>query len=154
MSKSQQEIDVPIPPPLLFLGFFLVGVAIGYFIPTPFLPVIVSLPIGILVAAVGFYVSVRSFREFRRAKTPPDFRPVTALVSAGLYRYTRNPIYISFSTIYLGFGIAFNSGVALLLLPLVIAIVDRVIIRREERYLEQSLGEEYLRYKAKTRRWI
>ncbi len=154
MSESQPEIDVPIPPPLLFLGFFLVGVAIGYFIPIPFLSNIVSLPLGIVVAAVGFYLSVQCFREFRRAKTPPDFRPVTALVSAGPYRYTRNPIYISFSTIYLGFGIAFNSGVTLLLLLLVIAIVDRVIIRREERYLEQKLGEEYLQYKARVRRWI
>ncbi len=136
------------------MGLFLGGVAIGYFIPTPFLPNIVSLPIGIVVAVVGFYLSVRSFREFRRAKKPPDFRPVTALVSGGPYRYTRNPIYISFSTVYLGFGIAFNSGVTLLLLPLVIAIVDRVIITREEKYLEQRFGEEYLRYKAKVRRWI
>src|SRR5207245_9236105 len=94
-----------------------------------------------------------AFRRVGRAKTSSDFRPVRAIVSAVPYRYARNPIYISFSTISAGRGIAFNSLVAFLALLLAIAVVDRVIVPREERYLEQRFGEEYLRYKAKVRRW-
>jgi len=68
-----------------------------------------ALPAGIVIALAGVYLSFVSLREFARAKTPPDFRPVRAIVSAGPYRYTRNPIYVSFSTIYAGLGVAFNS---------------------------------------------
>ncbi len=91
---------------------------------------------------------------FARADTPFDFRPVKAVVTEGPYSFTRNPMYISFSLIYAGIGVAFESVVALLLLSVAIALIDRMIIPREERYLEQRFGEEYLRYKAKVRRWI
>ena len=154
MGESEPGIDVPLPPPLIFLGLFVIGSVTGYFIPIPLLPSGAALPTGIVIALAGVYLSFVSLREFARAKTPPDFRPVKAIVSAGPYRYTRNPIYISFSTIYAGLGIAFNSLAAFLPLLVAIAVVDRVIIPREERYLEDRFGEEYLRYKAKVRRWV
>ena len=154
LGESEHGIDVPLPPPLIFLGLFVIGSVTGYFIPIPLLPSAAALPTGIVIALAGVYLSLVSFREFARAKTSPDFRPVRAIVSAGPYRYTRNPIYISFSTIYAGLGIAFNSLVTFLPLLVAIAVVDRVIVPREERYLEKRFGEEYLRYKAKVRRWV
>jgi len=154
LGEGERGIDVPLPPPLIFLGLFVIGSVTGYFIPIPLLPGAAALPTGIVIALAGVYLSFVSLREFARAKTPPDFRPVKAIVSAGPYRYTRNPIYISFSTIYAGLGIAFNSLVAFLPLLVAIAVVDRVIVPREERYLEHRFGEEYLRYKAKVRRWV
>jgi len=154
LGESERGIDVPLPPPLIFFGLFVIGSVAGYFIPIHLLPGGAALPTGIVIALAGVYLSFVSLREFARAETPPDFRPVKAIVSAGPYRYTRNPIYISFSTIYAGLGIAFNSLVAFLPLLVAIAVVDRVIVPREERYLEHRFGEEYLRYKAKVRRWV
>ena len=141
LGESENGIDVPLPPPLIFLGLFVIGSVTGYFIPIPLLPGGAALPTGIVIALAGVYLSLVSFREFARAKTPPDFRPVRAIVSAGPCRYTLNPIYISFSTIYAGLGVAFNSLRHSCRCWLPSQFVDRVIIPREERYLEDRFGE-------------
>lgn len=154
LTESDLGIDVPFPPPLVYFGLLVVGIVIGNFIPIPVPSSVLALIFGIPLALVGVYLLVNSLRAFARADTPPDFRPVKAVVTGGPYRYTRNPIYISFSLIYAGVGVAFESLVALLLLSAAIVLIDRVIIPREEKYLEQRFGEEYLRYKAKVRRWI
>ena len=91
----------------------------------------------------------------RRADTPisPN-EPTTRLVTEGPFRYTRNPDYLSASIIYAGVASLANALWAILLLPIVLVVTQRDVIEREERYLERKFGEEYLRYKARVRRWI
>lgn len=91
----------------------------------------------------------------RRAGTNVDpYHPTTAIVEAGPYRYTRNPLYVGMALIYSGISARANALPAALLLPAVLHLVDRGVIRREERYLEGKFGDEYLRYKGRVRRWI
>jgi len=76
------------------------------------------------------------------------------LVQDGPYRFSRNPIYLSFALMYLGASLIVNSLLPLVVLVLMVVRWDRVQIPREERYLQERFGEEYNRYKAKVRRWI
>lgn len=91
----------------------------------------------------------------RRAGTSvrPD-RPVTALVTDGPFQFTRNPLYIGLTTIYV--GISLSTGVLWMLVTLVptLAIVHWKIVRREEQFLEAKFGEAYRLYTARVRRWV
>ena len=72
----------------------------------------------------------------------------------GVYRFTRNPIYLALALLYGALALAADSAVPLLLLPPLLAAVQAGVIAREERYLEAKFGDEYRRYKASVRRWL
>ena len=81
-------------------------------------------------------------------------KPVSSLVQHGPFRYSRNPGYLSLTMIYAGIAILRNALWAILLVPLVVYVIQREVIEREERYLECTFGEEYLAYKRRVRRWV
>ena len=109
--------------------------------------------IALAVLAVGF--AVGALRLFRRAGTPAEpWHPTTAIVTSGVYRITRNPMYVGMTLLYAGIAIAADSPVALVLLVPTLAVIRVGVIRREERYLDARFGDEYRRYKARVRRWI
>jgi protein-S-isoprenylcysteine O-methyltransferase Ste14 len=81
-------------------------------------------------------------------------RPVPRLTTDGPFRYTCNPGYLSLAMFYAGIAVLRNALWAILLLPLVVNVIQREVIWREERYLERTFGEEYLDYKARVRRWV
>jgi len=92
---------------------------------------------------------------FRRLGTPPEpWKPTTALATDGLYKYSRNPIYVGFAITYTGFALAMDSPIALALLVPCLIVVDRFVIQREERYLMTKFGAQYEAYKGKVRRWL
>ena len=94
-------------------------------------------------------------RTMREADTTIRIdKPVSALVQEGPFRYTRNPGYLSLTMLYAGIAALRNALWALLLLPLVLYMIQREVIQREERYLERTFGEEYLDYKTRVRRWV
>jgi len=80
--------------------------------------------------------------------------PTTVIVSVGVYRLTRNPMYFSLAILYLGITCWVNSIWCLLLLFPVLIVVNEGVIKREEKYLEKKFGDEYLKYKSTVRRWI
>ena len=105
-----------------------------------------------LVAVVLFLSAVRTFR---RAGTPvPGNRPTTTIVRTGPYRYSRNPIYLSFSLLQLGVAFWVNSLWLLVTLMPAVALMAFVVIPREEHYLETRFPSDYLPYKASVRRWL
>ena len=94
-------------------------------------------------------------RTIEKAGTPiRTDRPVPRLVTDGPFRYTRNPGYLGLTMLYSGIAVLRNALWAILLLPLVLYVIQREVIGREERYLERTFGEEYLAYKAQVRRWL
>jgi protein-S-isoprenylcysteine O-methyltransferase Ste14 len=94
-------------------------------------------------------------RTIEKAGTPiRTDRPVPRLVTDGPFRYTRNPGYLGLTMLYAGIAVLRNALWAILLLPLVLYVIQRQVIGREERYLERTFGEEYLAYKARVRRWV
>ena len=152
--------DIPgviAPPPLIFLGFLAVGWGIGQLIGEPGLglPDMVrrGLAIGGLVLGLGIEGwAVGLFRRARTAVQP--WKPSTALVVDGVYRLSRNPIYLGFAIIYLGLATGFDSPLAIILFIPCLLVVDRFVIQREERYLAARFGAAYADYRRRVRRWL
>jgi protein-S-isoprenylcysteine O-methyltransferase Ste14 len=105
-----------------------------------------------LVAIVLFTLSVRQFLATGTAIQ--THRPTTTILRTGPYRFSRNPIYLSFTLLYIGIGIWINSAWLLAMLIPTLVVISYGVIAREERYLAQKFGDEYLRYKASVRRWL
>ncbi len=146
---------VRIPPPLIFIGGFLVGVGLEAAFPIDDPPEVLALTALLVGAAIWLALDGAAMMRFRRAKTSvTPFRPTTALVVSGPYRFTRNPIYVGMAAFYTGLALGLGMIWSLILLPLVLLVVDRQVIAREERYLEAKFGEQYREYKARVRRWL
>jgi protein-S-isoprenylcysteine O-methyltransferase Ste14 len=111
--------------------------------------------VGAVLIAIAVWLSLWGVRVMHRAGTSEKTSlPTTALVTTGPFRYSRNPLYVSLTLAYLGIAVAAQSLWALALLIVVLAVVQRGVIDREERYLERRFGADYLRYKERVRRWI
>ena len=140
-------------PPRVYLAAIVIGVLLQLVVPLPFLPRPMAAGALLVVAAIALlWYSVALFRA---AGTPvPARQPTTAIVRAGPYRFSRNPIYLAYSLFQLGIAIWMNNLWLLATLGVAVALIHFVVIRREEQYLERRFGLEYLRYKASVRRWV
>ena len=151
----QKTSGIHFPPPFLYAGLLLLGLLLEDLLPLPRLP---RTPSRLMAAALllsGGGLLLWSLGLFLRARTSPlPMRPTTALVGSGPYRWTRNPMYLGMLLVYLGAALLFDVTWALVLSPVIVALVNRLVIAREERYLEAKFGEEYLQYKARVGRWI
>ena len=98
---------------------------------------------------------VLSVREFRKARTPIRTRkPVTVVITTGPYRFSRNPIYLSFTLLQFGLGMWANSAWVVGMLIPTLVLMSYGVIAREERYMARKFGDEYLQYRAAVRRWL
>lgn len=145
------------PPPLIYLGFLLAGWGLGRIAGLPEVGGEHRLRMAAAAALIvlGLALELWAIGAFRRRRTAVQpWKPSTALVAEGPYRFSRNPIYVGFAVTYLGLGLALNSWVALaFLVPCLIAI-DRGVIAREERYLSARFGAAYDAYRSGVRRWL
>ena len=145
----------PIRPPLVYLLAIVLGTVIHFVVPFPFLPGGLALPLGGSLMVVAALIFASSVGTFRSAGTPvPGHEPTVAIVRKGPYRFSRNPIYLAFSLLQLGIAVALNSVWLLATLAGAMALMQWVVIAREEAYLERKFGEQYLAYKASVRRWL
>lgn len=142
-------------PPLIYLGSIGLGLLVHWFWPAPLLPASAGAPVGITVVLAAGALFVSAVRTLRKAGTPvPGNRPTTVVVDRGPYGFSRNPIYLAFTLFQAGLAAWINSlGLLLALLP-ALAIMIRVVIPREERYLEAKFPSEYPAYKRQVRRWL
>jgi protein-S-isoprenylcysteine O-methyltransferase Ste14 len=111
----------------------------------------------VLFFVAGLAVSALGVVEFRRARTTVDPRIPAAsssLVRSGIYRLTRNPMYVGFGLVLLGWAIYVSNALAFLLLPAYVLYMTRFQIQPEERALGQIFGQEYADYRARVRRWL
>jgi protein-S-isoprenylcysteine O-methyltransferase Ste14 len=155
---SEDERDNPgviAPPPLIYAGALVAGLLANRRYRIPFLPRGVARTLGWPLVACGLAVGLLGDREMKRAKTNINpYKPATTLVTGGPFRLTRNPLYLSMTLIYAGISSLANALPAALLLPIVLRLMRRGVIEREERYLERKFGDEYVHYKVGTPRWI
>lgn len=156
--KLPDNPGVIAPPPLIYAVPLIAGLMFHVLFPVrliPILPRIVrSILGGVFIGLASTFVSI-TFRMMRRANTNVDPRqPATSLVVEGPFQITRNPLYLSMTIFYLGVTLLVNTLWPALLLPLILFMMRKGVIDREERYLERKFGEQYLRYKASTRRWL
>lgn len=142
-------------PPLIYLGALALGLGLHAAFRTPALPVTVARILGVALIACAVAVVVPAFRAMAHAGTSfRTERPTTAIVTDGPFGYTRNPIYVALTLLYVGIALTINSLWVLVLIIPVIIVMQFGVIAREERYLERKFGDEYVRYKARVRRWL
>jgi len=140
-------------PPIVFLAAIVLGIALNHAWPLPFVPPALW-PLGAAVVLGAVSLFVLSFREFRAAGTSVrGSKPTTALVHTGPYRFSRNPIYLSFIALMIGLSIWLNDLWLLVTLVPPIVFISTVVIPREERFLERTFPE-YSTYRAAVRRWM
>ena len=145
------------PPPLVYGVPLIAGLVIHWFgagLDFGF-PLWLRLVVAIPMIVAGLVLIVLAVLRFHRAGTRPEpWKPSTALVLDGVYRVTRNPMYIGMALIYGGIAILFDCALTLaLLVPAILAIHFGVILR-EERYLTRIFGDEYRAFMRGSRRWL
>jgi protein-S-isoprenylcysteine O-methyltransferase Ste14 len=155
ISSSPDSAGIRLFPPLIYVGVFLLGVVLEFAIPSPDLPLPLAIGIGIVGIVLWVALDPAAMRKFRQKGTevPPD-RPTTALVRTGPYRLSRNPMYLGMLILYGASALAFGVLWALALLPVVFFVIDRLVICREETYLERKFGDDYRAYRKQVRRWL
>ena len=143
------------PPPLIFIAGLIVGFALDFFWPVPLVPMEIRIYAGGFIILISFVPAIWMMRLFIKARTNLDVRkPTHKIVTSGPFRWTRNPAYLSLSLLVLGIAIVADSIWVLLLLVVAMIVTHYKVILREEAYLEQKFGVEYLEYKASVRRWV
>ena len=143
-------------PPLIYLAAIAGGLALHWAWPHPMPAGAAVRPLlGGALVVVALLLFGLSVRRFRAAGTPvPAWKPTTAIVRTGAYRFSRNPIYLAFSLLQLGIAIWVGSWWLVATLAIAVALIHYVVVPREERYLEARFGAEYRDYKAAVRRWL
>lgn len=154
MSAEVEHAKV-VHAPLFFFGLLIFGFMLNWVLPLAFIPKLPAEIAGIIVAVLGLFIGGSGIIRMRSAHTSPDPRkPTTALVEKGVFRYTRNPLYLSMFVLFLGIAVFMNVLWLILLFPLLVAVVDRWTVKPEESYLERTFGDAYLQYKKRVPRWI
>jgi protein-S-isoprenylcysteine O-methyltransferase Ste14 len=155
MTESRDNAGVRFPPPLLYL----LAVVAGYFLNRRWPlrvgegPLITVLAWTLTLAWIALTVS--SIGNFRRSRTSiVPIRPATALVIAGPYRFTRNPMYLGLAALTVALALFMNTWWTILLLVPVLLAVRLFVIAPEERYLRRRFGADYDAYMRRVRRWV
>jgi protein-S-isoprenylcysteine O-methyltransferase Ste14 len=155
---SHDHANVPVIPPVLFGAGIGAGYLLRGLVPVRLVPVRLESEaafLGSALGVLGLAFGGWAFVTFLRAKTTPHpNHPVSALVTWGPYRVSRNPMYVGLSGFTAGLAFVANTPWLLVALPFVWLALRRLVIDREEAYLERKFGAEYGAFKARTRRWI
>lgn len=144
-------------PPVLLLGCIIAGGLLHYGWPRAIASYefTAGLYAGVGVMAAAVALVAWAALELRRHHTSIEpGRTPRALVTSGPYRFSRNPIYVGQLILVTSFAIAFNSVWMLLFVPVLFALLDRLVIVREEAVIASRFPEEFARYRARVRRWL
>ncbi|MHC4959960.1 MAG: methyltransferase family protein [Planctomycetota bacterium] len=148
---------VRLPPPLLYVAAVATGVLLDAFA-VPFdlgLALPWRIALASAAAAAALVLIVPAFRSFRRiGQDPKPWTATPELVTTGIYRFTRNPMYVALTLVLVSLAAALNNGWLLALVPVTLWIVYRTAIRHEEAYLAAKFGDAYADYKRAVRRWV
>lgn len=148
----------PLPSTLIYSG----GLAAGWWLHAvhPFSidsngasAVQTGLGVGLLAFGIALFVwGLWTFSQEQTGIMPRN--PASHVVVSGPYRWSRNPMYVGFTAFYLGAAFVTNLGWPLLLLPVVLWVLFRAVIAREERYMRATFGEAYDSYCRRVPRWL
>jgi protein-S-isoprenylcysteine O-methyltransferase Ste14 len=155
--KTSDTPGVIAPPPLVYLS----GLLVAFLIELSWRRIYTGLPwefrlgLAAVLGSAGLSLVVSAIHCFHKAKTNArPWLPTTALVTNGVYAFTRNPMYVAMTCFYLSLALLVDSLTALALLPLVLLTIRFGVIAREERYLIAKFGEPYREYMQQVARWI
>jgi protein-S-isoprenylcysteine O-methyltransferase Ste14 len=170
MSKPRDASSPVIWPPIIYGMAALLSALAAWFAPWSFLgsflgPRLTALfgsdwrlvvwLIGGAMIFAGLATALAAEMRFKAAGTPvPPTRPTKAIVSTGIYGWTRNPMYLGMTLCLLGLGLGLDQLWFVIATPIAMACVTKLAIEREEAYLAAKFGATYLDYKAQVRRWL
>jgi protein-S-isoprenylcysteine O-methyltransferase Ste14 len=155
MATSTDKPGVAAPPPLLYGSAFVLVLVFRWFWPMPIFGHAVALWPGLALLVLGVGIAAWGGRTMHAAGTNVNpALPTTAIVASGPFRFSRNPLYLALTLLYLGLTLAFNTWWGIVVLVPVLIIMHRGVVLREERYLEQKFGEIYRQYRSKVRRYL
>ena len=153
---NDDSLRVPIVPPLIYALSMTAGIILHLVVPWQlFMQPWIGQILGWPIIVVGLLLFVWAVSSMLRGGEHPDIhKPTQNLISSGPFAFSRNPIYLSFTVIYLGIALVVNTIWLLVFLPVVLSLLHYTVIQREEQYLAKVLGDEYLKYKGRVRRWL
>ena len=157
ISSRQDNAGVIAPPPLIFIGVLTLALALDWMLSGPGFGWSYELRMAAsaIFLVAGLALIVAAALRFSIAKTNiPPWKPSTAIVTTGVYRYTRNPMYLGMALIYATLCLFADSVIGLAGLPVALVVMHYGVIAREERYLEAKFGESYREYVERVRRWL
>ena len=146
-----------IPPPIYAISLGILMWLLNQYVPVSHW---ISSPwnrAGLILIVIAFSFDLWSLLLFFRSKTTPNpMKPDNSnkIVTAGLYQFSRNPMYVGLLTALLGYAICLGGMTPFLLLPLFVFLITTQQIIPEEIALERKFGREYLEYKKTVRRWL
>ena len=156
MSQDTDTSNAAVRPPIAWILALAAGVAAAWLYPLRFVPA--SVPgvwVGGAIFAIALALAIWAIVTIRQAGTQVEtYKPTTAIVANGPYRFTRNPIYLAMVLGLIGLAIAFDSLWILATLVLFYLVIRYGVVAREEAYLERKFGDVYLGYKSRVRRWL
>jgi len=153
--KTAVSANVIAFPPRIYLTAMIIGILLNILWPVTVGGGYWRAGIGLLLIGLGVFISASGAREFGRRETAVNpYYPASAVVQSGIYRYSRNPMYVGLTAVLLGVGLLINSLWSLLILIPTLLIIYFGVILREEAYMEKMFGQEYLAYKKSVRRWF
>lgn len=160
---AQQSVNVPkdragviAPPPLIYLGGILLGLALNrWWRPWPIFASASLRWSGLVFVVAGAALAFAGRRAMLAAETNINpFKPTTSIVNSGPFRFTRNPLYLALTLIYVGLTLVANTWWCFPILVPVLLLIHFGVVAREERYLERKFQESYRQYRLRVRRYL
>jgi protein-S-isoprenylcysteine O-methyltransferase Ste14 len=155
--SKQGGARVRLPPPLVFLLSIGTGVALRYLSPLPSLPLprIVAIGVGAALGGLGLAIGGAALGLFKKSgQDVAPWTPSPSLLLQGVYKRTRNPMYVGMTLVQSGLGLALGNLWVLLLATVSLAIVHFTAVLPEEAYLTEKFGDDYRQYKSRVRRYL
>jgi protein-S-isoprenylcysteine O-methyltransferase Ste14 len=154
-NEDKRGPGLKFPPPLLVGVIIGCGYLVDWIVPLPVLSGDFAWLSGAVLLVVALLLALTGLFHFLEAKTHLEpWQPTTTIIKQGVFGYSRNPIYLAFCIATAGSGLVLNSWWVLMgVLPLM-CLLQQLVIKHEEVYLESKFGEVYLDYKRQVRRWL
>jgi protein-S-isoprenylcysteine O-methyltransferase Ste14 len=150
-------LELKIPPVLLVVVFAVLMWMVSLALPEIHVPSTFRVVVFAALTVIGAFFSISGVMSFKKAKTtvnPTTPKASSSLVTSGIYKHTRNPMYVGFLFFLIGWGVFLSNVYALALTVGFILYMNRFQIQPEERALESIFGTEILAYKKRVRRWL
>jgi len=151
------RLELKVPPIIQMVitaGFMWI---LAVLLPTMSIARFASALVALVLASIGVAVAILGVQAFLAADTTIDPRipnQSSSLVTKGVYSISRNPMYLGFLLMLVGWGVFLFNIMSFLLLPLFVMYMNRFQITPEERYMRKKFGQEYSQYAAAVRRWV
>ena len=157
MKQKKDSPGVYPPPPLFYVVIFFISILLQHYISISkdFFEGNLShylAPIFIGLGVIPVFSALITF--FKSKNTLVTILPAKSLQKKGIYSISRNPMYLGLLFVYSGIALIKGNWWTFVLIPLLIFVINQLVIKKEENYLERAFGQEFLDYKSKVRRWI